>query len=204
VLITRRPLTLLAALALVVGAAACGDDDDTDTGGNGDDVTAEVTVEDAWARTSPMAASNGAAYMILTSTVDDRLVAASVDEAVAATAEVHETAMDDETGEMAMREVAGIDLPAGTAVTLEPGGYHVMLLDLASPLEPGTTIEVTLTFEEAGEQTVTVEVRDGAMDGGMDRDMDQDRDQDRDQDMDQDGDMDRDMDQDRDQDMGDG
>jgi periplasmic copper chaperone A len=168
VLITRRALILLAALALALGAAACGDDDATDTAGPDDDATAEVTVEGAWARTSPMAATNGAAYMVLTSSVDDRLVAASVDESVAATAEVHETAMDDETGEMAMREVDGIDLPAGTAVTLEPGGYHVMLLDLASPLEPGTTIEVTLTFEDAGEQTVTVEVRDGAMDGGMD------------------------------------
>jgi periplasmic copper chaperone A len=169
VLTIRRTLTLLAALALALGAAACGNDDDaTDTAGPDDEATAEVTVEDAWARTSPMMATNGAAYMVLTSTVDDRLVAASVDEVVAATAEVHETAMDEETGEMAMREVDGIDLPAGVAVTLEPGGYHVMLLDLASPLEPGTTIEVTLTFEEAGEQTVTVEVRDTAMDGGMD------------------------------------
>jgi periplasmic copper chaperone A len=168
-LIARRALTLLAALALVAGATACGDDDATDTAGPDDDVAAEVTVEDAWARTSPMAATNGAAYMVLTSTVDDRLVAASVDEAIAATTEVHETAMDDATGEMAMREVDGIDLPAGTPITLEPGGYHVMMLDLTEPLEPGTTIEVTLTFEEAGEQTVTVEVRDSAMDdGGMD------------------------------------
>jgi copper(I)-binding protein len=59
--------------------------------GPGDDVAAEVTVEDAWARTSPMTATNGAAYMVLTSTVDDRLAAASVDEAIAASTEVRET-----------------------------------------------------------------------------------------------------------------
>ena len=52
-------------------------------------------------------------------------------------------------GGMTMREVARIPLPAGEAVTLEPGGYHVMLLELAAPLTAGQTFPVTLTFEEA-------------------------------------------------------
>jgi hypothetical protein len=47
-------------------------------------------------------------------------------------------------------------------VALEPGGYHIMLLDLVAPLEAGTTLEVTLTFEESGEQVVTADVRDAA------------------------------------------
>ncbi|MCU0274542.1 MAG: copper chaperone PCu(A)C, partial [Acidimicrobiales bacterium] len=63
---------------------------------------------------------------------------------------------------MTMRPVDGIDLPAGEAVALEPGGLHVMLLDLPAPLEIGQTYELTLTFEQAGEQTVTVEVREEA------------------------------------------
>lgn len=63
------------------------------------------------------------------------------------------------SGMMQMREVSRIDIPAGTTVTLEPGGYHVMLLELAAPLTPGQTFEVTLTFEVAGERTVTAEVR---------------------------------------------
>ena len=57
-----------------------------------------------------------------------------------------------------MRPIDGLDLPAGTAVVLEPGGYHVMLLDLVAPLELGTEISLTLTFEQAGEQTVSVPV----------------------------------------------
>ncbi|MBK9180270.1 MAG: copper chaperone PCu(A)C [Acidimicrobiales bacterium] len=63
-------------------------------------------------------------------------------------------------GEMTMRPVESIALPAGEPVALEPGGYHVMLLDLASPLEVGETFDVTLTFETGGEQTVSVEVRE--------------------------------------------
>jgi copper(I)-binding protein len=64
------------------------------------------------------------------------------------------------TGMMEMRPVDRVEVPAGETVTLEPGGYHIMLLELAAPLEAGTTLEVTLTFEESGEQVVTADVRD--------------------------------------------
>ena len=165
-----RPLhrLLVLLLALVLVAAACGDDDTaeaTDPGGD-DAPAATVTVDGAWARTSPMMATNGAVYMGLTATVDDRLVAAQVDPGVAAGAEVHETTMDPDSGEMGMGEVDAIELLAGERVALEPGGYHVMLLDLADPLEVGATIEVTLTFAEAGEVAVAAEVRDNSMHGG--------------------------------------
>lgn len=63
-------------------------------------------------------------------------------------------------GMMEMRPVDRIEVPAGETVALEPGGYHIMLLELAAPLEAGTTLEVTLTFEEGGEQVVTADVRD--------------------------------------------
>jgi copper(I)-binding protein len=75
------------------------------------------------------------------------------------------TGMTDTTGGMGtemmeMRPVEAIELPAGETVSLEPGGYHIMLIDLAEPLTVGTTIDVTLTFETAAEQVVTVEIRD--------------------------------------------
>lgn len=61
---------------------------------------------------------------------------------------------------MTMQPVSAIDVPAGETVVLEPGGYHVMLLELVEPLEEGQTFDLTLTFEQAGEITVPVEVRD--------------------------------------------
>jgi copper(I)-binding protein len=61
---------------------------------------------------------------------------------------------------MVMQPIEELELPAGETVALEPGGYHIMLLELAEPLVAGDTFELTLTFREAGEQTVTVEVRD--------------------------------------------
>lgn len=163
---------------------------------------AELSIEDPWARTSPMAVTLGAAYMEITSPVDDRLISASAPQTIAKTTEVHETvAVDSSTdagdmgetttepmmatttaamgettvaggsddggmdeggmgGEMEMREVESIELPAGEMVALKPGGYHVMLIDLVAPLEAGQTFELTLSFEVAGERTVTVTVRD--------------------------------------------
>jgi copper(I)-binding protein len=170
-----RALAFVGIAALVGVAASCGDDDDE---GSSDGI--EIT--DAWARTSPMVAEAGAVYMQISNTgdTDDALVGVSVDESVAGRSELHETvaadgAMGSETtmaGDMTagtagsemmtMQPVDEILVPAGGSVSLEPGGYHVMLLELAEPLEAGDTIEVTLTFETAGEQVVTADVRDDA------------------------------------------
>ncbi len=68
-----------------------------------------------------------------------------------------EMAMD--MGAMVMQQIMALDLPAGETVNLEPGGYHVMLIDLAEPLVEGESFEVTLDFAEAEDLTVEVVVR---------------------------------------------
>ena len=126
--------------------------------------SAELTVEDPWVRSNPN--GMGAAYMVITAPEDDELVAASVDPSIAGTVEVHEVAMQD--GAMRMQEVAGIPLPAGEAVALEPGGYHLMLLDMPRVLAAGTEVDVTLTFASGTEVTVTAVVREDTPEDGMD------------------------------------
>ena len=74
----------------------------------------------------------------------------------------HDEEMSMDMGAMVMQQVMALDLPAGTAVELEPGGYHIMLIDLAEPLVEGQTFEVTLDFAEAEDMTVQVEVRSEA------------------------------------------
>ena len=74
--------------------------------------------------------------------------------------------MDGDSGDMpeammGMRQLEdGLELPAGEQVSLEPGGYHVMMLELKQPIEEGDTVEVTLTFENAGEVQVEAEARE--------------------------------------------
>ncbi|SES35446.1 hypothetical protein SAMN04490244_1123 [Tranquillimonas rosea] len=96
-------------------------------------------------------------FLTITNTgaTDDTLVAAS--SPAAGRTEVHEMTMDGDV--MRMRELAdGLPVPAGETVTLEPGGYHVMFVDLAGPLSEGDATEVTLTFEDAGAVTLTMPV----------------------------------------------
>ena len=89
----------------------------------------------------------------------DRLVAAR--SAAAASMELHNMTMDG--GVMRMREIPGIDLPAGGKVLMHRGskeGYHLMLMGLKKPLEVGQVIPVTLIFEKAGELEVKATVVD--------------------------------------------
>ena len=48
-----------------------------------------------------------------------------------------------------MQSIKALDLPAGQTVSLKPGSYHVMLMDLKAPVAEGSHVVVTLMFEDA-------------------------------------------------------
>lgn len=120
---------------------------------------ASLSVQEPWVRASVPNQHATGAFMRLTSTAPARLVA--VESPAARNVEIHEMAMQDNV--MKMRQVAGIDLPAGHAVELKPGGYHVMLIDLVSQINAGQHVPLTLVIEDAQRQqrriTVDAEAR---------------------------------------------
>ena len=116
---------------------------------------ANVDITDAWARATPGGAQTAAAYVTLVSPAGDRLTGVSTP--AAQKAELHSMTMDG--GVMKMRQVDAIDLPAGQAVTLKPGGYHIMLTGLAKPLQEGQSFPLTLTFAKAGPREISVTVQ---------------------------------------------
>jgi copper(I)-binding protein len=115
-----------------------------------------VDVHDAWARASAGMARAGAAFLTIVNHggADDRLIAASAP--VSAVTELHTHIMDGEV--MRMRQVADIPVPAGETVRLQPGGLHIMFMQLEEPLTEGQTFPLTLTFEAAGDMVVPVTV----------------------------------------------
>jgi len=116
---------------------------------------AQVTVKDAWVRaTVPQQKATGA-FMQLNAAKDSKLVAAS--SPVTPVVEVHEMTMQDSV--MKMRQIPGLDLPAGKTVELKPGGYHVMLMDLKQPMKEGDTVPLTLVFEGKDGKRESVEVK---------------------------------------------
>ena len=101
--------------------------------------------------------SMGAAYMTITNNGadSDRLVSITTD--AAQVVEIHEVKMDNNVMQMSPLH-DGLEIPAGEDVSLEPGGYHVMLIGLTKSLIAGEEYEMTLTFEHAGDVTVTVPI----------------------------------------------
>jgi periplasmic copper chaperone A len=117
--------------------------------------SAQTTVTDAWIRGTVAQQKATGMFAQVTSASGGTLVAAR--SPVASVVEIHEMRMDGDV--MRMRAVAGLDLPAGKAVALKPGGYHVMLIDLKQQLKPGVTVPVTLVIEGKDGKRETVELQ---------------------------------------------
>jgi len=116
---------------------------------------AEVTVKDAWVRGTVPAQSVTGAFMTLTSSTDAKLV--GVKTPIAMQAEIHESTMKDNVSQM--HAVESVALPAGKAVQLKPGGYHMMLMGLAKPVSKGQKVPLTLEIVEADGKRSKVEVQ---------------------------------------------
>ena len=108
-----------------------------------------IHISQAWARATPKGAAAGAAYMTVTNkgAASDRVSCVSDD--ASAQCQIHSMTMDN--GVMQMRPVeGGLEIKPGETMTLKPGGFHIMLLDLKHPLEPGQSLKATLKFDHAG------------------------------------------------------
>lgn len=115
-----------------------------------------IEIRDGYARASTPNAKAGAAFLVIenTGTTDDRLIAASTD--IAARTELH-THTENDQGVMRMIHVKeGFDLPAGATLKLARGGKHVMMMGLNSSIVQGGPVNLTLTFEQAGDVSFVV------------------------------------------------
>jgi copper(I)-binding protein len=66
-----------------------------------------------------------------------------------------------DNGMMTMQPVqGGLEIPANGSVTLKPGGYHIMMMNLRQDLIPGQTIKLTLKFQSGKEISLDVPVKE--------------------------------------------
>mgnify|MGYP005837256225 CR=1 FL=1 len=124
----------------------------------GDDASASDEQSEAGQDMNAPPGEVSAAYMVIENRgAADRLLSAATD--AAGVVEIHMTQVD-EQGVMRMRPLAeGLEVPANSSVALEPGGYHIMLMDLQRALAAGDTVELTLQFESGKAITISAEVR---------------------------------------------
>jgi copper(I)-binding protein len=110
------------------------------------DAQSAVAVTGAICRPTPVGRQTTGCYLTVTASADDRLL--SVASPVAGRVQIHESKI--ESNMMMMHELKeGLPLPAGQAVELKPGGNHIMLLSVETPLVMGQTVPLTLTFASA-------------------------------------------------------
>jgi periplasmic copper chaperone A len=138
---------ILFVIAMLASAAAAGSDVKSGA----------IQISNIWSRETPPTAQVGGGFMTLTNTgkSDDALLA--VRSEISKSVELHTHSMDG--GVMKMREVPRIDVPAGGKAELKPGGFHIMFIDLKTPLVAGQKISATLVFEKAGDVKVEMPIQ---------------------------------------------
>jgi copper(I)-binding protein len=145
---TARSLSCIALLACLFATPARADE----VKANG------LVISQVWSRATPGGAKIAGGYLTIENkgSAPDRLIGGSGD--FAGKVEVHEMAMNN--GVMTMRSLdKGLAIEPGKTVKLAPGGYHLMLMDLKSPLKQGDKVPLVLEFEKAGKVTLSLEVQ---------------------------------------------
>ena len=117
----------------------------------------EITITDAWARPGTVK-GNSAIYMKILNGSQFRDSLEVVSSPAAGLTELHET-YETQDGMMGMRPAGNTSIPARSITNLEPGGLHIMLMDLMRDLSPADTLELSLTFSKGGNQTFSIPVK---------------------------------------------
>ncbi len=117
----------------------------------------QLQVQGAWARPA-QAGGTSAIYFTIDNPLKDADTLLGVSTDVAETAEMHQTQMENDV--MTMIPQRTVPVAAESQVKFEPGGLHIMLMNLKKDLNPGDQFSATLSFDRAGPLTITVDVKD--------------------------------------------
>ncbi|MFA8384178.1 MAG: copper chaperone PCu(A)C [Pelagibaca sp.] len=117
----------------------------------------DVVIEDAWSRASIGTSRPGVAYMTLQNTGAEPVVVTGLRTNLAMMPMIHATTTDAQ-GVTRMSHMEEVEIAAGEAVALEPGGLHVMLMDLQRPMVEGESYALSVIFADGTEATVEVPI----------------------------------------------
>ncbi|MFZ2502469.1 MAG: copper chaperone PCu(A)C [Nocardioides sp.] len=153
----------MASFALV----ACGETEETTAADPTESATSaapapEVIVEDGWVRATVGTddTTMTAAFMSITNPTDADVTLSGAATDVAGMVQLHEMTMDSE-GKMVMQQIeGGLVVPAGGHQHLEPGGNHIMLIDMQGELAPGDEVALTLMFSDGSTMDLTLPVKE--------------------------------------------
>ncbi|RUO36223.1 hypothetical protein CWE13_10175 [Aliidiomarina shirensis] len=118
---------------------------------------AEVEVESLWLRESIPGQPNGAGFGTLRNSGEEDVLLVAASSSIAGDIQIHQHVREGE--QMRMEQMDALVVPAGESVSLRPGGYHLMLMELIGPLVIDEQHEIILIFSNGNEITVTAPVK---------------------------------------------
>jgi copper(I)-binding protein len=117
----------------------------------------EVEIQNQYARATPPHTTNSAIFFTIANNTDKNIELVAVKSDVAERTELHSHVSED--GLMKMRQIEKIMINAHGQTTLQPGGYHVMLLGLKAPLTEGDNLTLMLYFDNGDEVTLITPIQ---------------------------------------------
>ncbi|MFZ9096077.1 MAG: copper chaperone PCu(A)C, partial [bacterium] len=115
-----------------------------------------IQIEDPWVRAVPPNANNSAIFLDLRNESEQLRKLVEVHSEVAERVELHTT--KDEDGMLRKQRLEEVLIPALETQSFHPGGIHIMLIGLRSPLEVGGVIELELVYADQSKETISVPV----------------------------------------------
>ena len=122
-------------------------------------------IQTPWVRAAPPTVKVLAAYMIIENTSDQEKILTAVTSPAFETVEIHQTVHHE--GVMHMQPQKQLEIAPHGKVVLEPGGYHLMLINGKQILKVGDTVQLNLKFSTGEAITITPSVQDASHSGHM-------------------------------------
>jgi len=116
-----------------------------------------LQITEAWIKNLPMVVPMRAGYMNITNSGSSKIAIESLASESFEKIEIHQSIEID--GMMSMQPIPGLAVLPGESIQLEPGGYHLMMMNPLQDLKLGDKIIVTLRFDNQTTQTIIMIVR---------------------------------------------
>lgn len=146
----KKLLVALASFALLAGCSSETPATEADS----------VTIREGWIKAVDSGMTSAFAEIQNTGTDQVRVVSATT--AASPQMELHEIVASAD-GSMVMKpKEGGFAVAAEDTKILQAGGDHIMLMNVVSPMTPGSDADITLTFEDGSQSTFTAQVREFA------------------------------------------
>lgn len=120
-----------------------------------------ITIDEAWVRPA-LASGTSAAYFTITNYTDNPVTLTSIATDFAAMAQIHQTVVENDMAQMQHLE-NGLLIGAGETIQLQPGGYHIMLMDVQQALNEGEIVSLTPTFDNGEIHSIEAQISNHAI-----------------------------------------